>query len=225
MSSASSAQAPAIETQQLTKYYGSAMGIEELDITVYEGEVFGFLGPNGPGKTYTVKYFERAVFEMHPEFAAPNDVLLSLLGNFLYGQKYPNGAPNQKVSADNPRKFNETGKTMGGKFRAYWEKNGGLAQQGFPISEEFQERNDLDGKVYTVQYFERAVFEIHPENAGTQFEVLLSQLGTFRYRAKYGQAQVTPSPSRAPATATRVPPSPTRPAPTAPPRPVESPTP
>jgi len=36
-----------------------------------------------------------------------------------------------------------------------------------------------------VQYFERAVFELHPENAGTPFEVLLSQLGTFQAKNKY----------------------------------------
>jgi plastocyanin len=137
------------------------------------------------GKTYTVQYFERAVFELHPGNPKPNDVLLSLLGNFLYQQKYPNGAPNQKANTTNARKFTETGKTVGGKFRAYWEKNGGLAQQGYPISEEFQEKSDLDGKTYTVQYFERAVFEMHTENA-PPYDVLLSQLGTFRYRAKYG---------------------------------------
>ncbi|MGA7732465.1 MAG: copper resistance protein CopC [Chloroflexia bacterium] len=136
------------------------------------------------GKTYTVQYFERAVFEKHPENKAPNDVLLSLLGNFLYKQNYPNGAPNQKASTVNPRKFAETGKTMGGKFREYWEKNGGLAQQGYPISEEFQEKSPLDGKTYLVQYFERAVFEYHTENAAP-FDVLLSQLGTFRYKAEY----------------------------------------
>jgi|GEM_PF-3068440 len=138
------------------------------------------------GKTYKVQYFERSVFELHPENKAPHDVLLSLLGTFYYAQKYPQGAPNQQVSTDSPRKFPETGKTLGGKFRVYWEKNGGLAQQGYPISEEFEEKNDLDGKTYRVQYFERAVFEYHPEKAGTQFEVLLSQLGKFRYEAKYG---------------------------------------
>jgi plastocyanin len=142
------------------------------------------------GKTYMVQYFERAVFESHPDNPKPNDVLLSLLGNFLYQQKYPNGAPNQKVSTTNARKFAETGKTVGGKFRAYWEKNGGLPQQGYPISEEFQEKSDLDGKTYTVQYFERAVFEYHPEQK-PPFNVLLSQLGTFRYRAKYGAATTT----------------------------------
>jgi plastocyanin len=136
------------------------------------------------GKTYTVQYFERAVFEKHPENKAPNDVLLSLLGNFVYKEKYPDGAPGQNASTVNPRKFSETGKTIGGKFREYWEKNGGLAQQGYPISDEFMEKSDLDGKMYLVQYFERAVFEYHPENQAP-FDVLLSQLGTFRYRAEY----------------------------------------
>src|SRR5688500_11955513 len=124
------------------------------------------------GKTYTVQYFERAVFELHPQNQRPFDVLLSLLGNFNYSQKYPNGAPNQKASTTNARKFAETGKTLGGRFRQYWEQNGGLAQQGYPISDEFQEKSPLDGKTYTVQYFERAVFEYHPENRAP-FDVLL----------------------------------------------------
>jgi len=41
-----------------------------------------------------------------------------------------------------------------------------------------------------VQYFERAVFEYHPENKGTPYEVLLSQLGTFRYRTKQNPPQL-----------------------------------
>jgi methionine-rich copper-binding protein CopC len=137
------------------------------------------------GKMYTVQYFERAVFEAHPENQAPNDVLLSLLGNFEYKRKYPNGAPNQKPNTTaGSILFPETGKRLGGRFLEYWRANGGLAQQGFPISDEFQERSPLDGKTYTVQYFERAVFEAHPENQ-RPFDVLLSQLGTFRYKQKY----------------------------------------
>ena len=82
------------------------------------------------------------------------------------------------------RFFPETGKTLSGRFLEYWEQNGGLAQQGYPISEPFMEKSDLDGKTYQVQYFERAVFELHPENK-PPYDVLLSQLGTFRYREKY----------------------------------------
>lgn len=133
------------------------------------------------GKIYTVQYFERATFESHPENPAPNDILLSLLGNFLYKQKYPSGAPAQQPNTSaGSVLFKETGKRVGGRFLEYWNQNGGLAQQGFPISDEFTEKSELDGKTYRVQYFERAVFEMHPENKAP-YDVLLSQLGKFRY--------------------------------------------
>ncbi|MBN1138056.1 MAG: ABC transporter ATP-binding protein [Anaerolineae bacterium] len=44
-----------IETKGLTKYYGKVRGIEDLDLSVREGEVFGYLGPNGAGKTTTIR--------------------------------------------------------------------------------------------------------------------------------------------------------------------------
>jgi hypothetical protein len=138
------------------------------------------------GKIYTVQYMERAVFEQHPENQPPYNVLLSLLGVFRYQQKYPQGAPGQVPNNQpNSRLFPETGKRLGGLFREYWERHGGLTQQGFPISDEFDEVSDLDGKSYRVQYFERAVFEYHPENQ-PPYNVLLSQLGTYRYRENYG---------------------------------------
>src|SRR5438477_4016080 len=137
------------------------------------------------GKVYTTQYFERAVFEAHPENQPPYDLLLSLLGTFLYKQKYPNGAPGQQPNTSRGSAlFKETGKRLGGAFLDYWQKHGGLAQQGFPISDEFTEKSDLDGKTYRVQYFERAVFEWHPENKPPN-QVLLSQLGTFRLKSKY----------------------------------------
>jgi len=46
---------PAIETDGLTKFYGSERGIEDVTLTVEPGEVFGFLGPNGAGKTTTIR--------------------------------------------------------------------------------------------------------------------------------------------------------------------------
>jgi hypothetical protein len=138
------------------------------------------------GKTYTVQYFERAVFEAHPENRAPFDVLLSLLGNFLYQQKYPRGAPNQRPNTSaGSIAFPQTGKRLGGPFLQYWQANGGLAQQGYPISDEFTEVSETDGKPYTVQYFERAVFELHPEQPDPKFRVLLSLLGVFRYEQVY----------------------------------------
>lgn len=226
------------------------------------------------GKTYKVQYFERAVFELHPENPPPHDVLLSLLGTFRYQEKYPQGVPAYQTyalqactprydpngpnrncadfanqaeaqcfyeaaggpasdrhgldrnrnglacendlppgppsaptpvppSAPTPQPpsqptcvtFPETGKAVCGRFLTYWRDHGGLAQQGFPISDEFVEVSDLNGQPYTVQYFQRAVFERHPENAAPH-DVLLSQLGTFRFRAKYPNGEtgsVTPA--------------------------------
>ena len=135
------------------------------------------------GKPYTVQYFERAVFEYHPENQAPYNVLLSQLGRLQYRSKYPAGAPNQTPNKTGGSYFAETEHWVGGKFWAYWQSHGGLAQQGYPISDEFTEVSDLNKKPYTVQYFERAVFELHPENQ-PPYEVLLSQLGRLRYRPK-----------------------------------------
>lgn len=90
--------------------------------------------------------------------------------------------------------FPETGKTVCGRFLEYWRQNGGLPQQGYPLTDTFTEVSDLDGKPYTVQYFERAVFELHPENRPPH-DVLLSQLGTFRYRDKYPNGAPAPQPT------------------------------
>jgi hypothetical protein len=104
----------------------------------------------------------------------------------------------------NCQAFPETKQAVCGKFLTYWQTHGGLAQQGFPISGEFAEKSDLDGKTYTVQYFERAVFELHPENQ-PPYDVLLSQLGTFRWREKYGNQQPPSQPPPAQPTATSEP--------------------
>ena len=44
-----------IETKKLTKYYGKARGIIDLDLRVDQGEFFGFIGPNGAGKSTTIR--------------------------------------------------------------------------------------------------------------------------------------------------------------------------
>src|SRR5205823_2116515 len=138
------------------------------------------------GRPYTVQYFERAVFEYHPENKAPYDVLLSQLGTFRYKEKYSKAPPSQRPNRSNGRYFPETGRWVGGLFWQYWSTHGGLMQQGYAISDELVEVSDLDGRPYTVQYFERAVFEYHPENKAP-YDVLLSQLGTLRYRQKFGE--------------------------------------
>jgi ABC-2 type transport system ATP-binding protein len=46
---------PAIETAGLTKDYGGGHGVFELDLEIRAGEIFGFLGPNGSGKTTSMR--------------------------------------------------------------------------------------------------------------------------------------------------------------------------
>jgi hypothetical protein len=88
----------------------------------------------------------------------------------------------------NSRTFPETGQTIAGDFLKYWNEHGALAQQGYPISPEMQELSEIDGKSYTVQYFERAKFEKHPEQSNPQNQVLLELFGVLEYRDRYPEA-------------------------------------
>ncbi len=121
------------------------------------------------GRPYTVQYFERSRLEYHPEQRPPFDVLLG-----QFGRRFHPADP-AADRRDGARYFAETGHNLGGRFRTYWEGHGGLLQFGFPLGEELAEILE-DGHVYTVQYFERARFEYHPENPPPD-EVLLGQFG------------------------------------------------
>ncbi len=131
-------------------------------------------------KVYIVQWFERNRFEYHPEYGGTQyEVLLGLLGRQLtIGRE--GEAPFKGVTF--PRTpgtvyFDLTEHTLSGRFKDYWETHGGLPIFGYPITQEFQELNPSDGKLYTVQWFERNRFEYHPEYAGTPSEVLLGLLG------------------------------------------------
>jgi len=43
-----------VETHNLSKIYGNQVAVNDLTFTIQEGEIFGFLGPNGSGKTTTL---------------------------------------------------------------------------------------------------------------------------------------------------------------------------
>jgi hypothetical protein len=137
------------------------------------------------GNRYAVQYFERSLFEYHPELPPDQQVQLAQLGRMRYKLKYPSGALNQTKNLGDGKFFPETSVFVGGKFWQVWQQRGGLTMLGYPISQEFYEVSEVDGKAYVVQYFERAVLEAHPENKAPD-DVLLAQLGTLRYKVKYG---------------------------------------
>ena len=51
-----------IRTEGLTKRFGRLLAVDDLDLEVDEGDLFGFLGPNGSGKTTTVRMLLGLVF-------------------------------------------------------------------------------------------------------------------------------------------------------------------
>jgi subtilisin family serine protease len=98
--------------------------------------------------------------------------------------------PNRESTSDRLY-FPETGHTLAYGFKQFWQANGGLAVFGYPISEEFSEKNPDTGETYTVQYFERNRFEYHPALAGTPWEVSLGRLGAQAATQVYPTAPAT----------------------------------
>lgn len=156
--------------------------------------VFGF--PIAPqeqvtieGNTIAVQRFERNRIELHPNNQRPYDVQLGRLGVDRLQQQGRDWFGFAK-SGDTGgcRVFAETGHAVCGKILQAWRSNGlqldskraiseaeSLALFGLPISGIITETLS-NGKQYQVQWFERARFELHPENAAP-YDVLLGLLG------------------------------------------------
>ncbi len=144
----------------------------------------------------TIQVFERAIFELHQPLendgeAQPQPyVEHKLLGVLLTGNR--NFARPVATALSSSRHFFElTGHTLNNGFSNYWEEHGGLAEFGYPISEEITEVNPDDGKTYVVQYFERNRFELHPDLAGTPYVVQLGLLGRQYTATNYDRALLT----------------------------------
>ncbi len=133
-------------------------------------------------QTRTVQYFERVRFEYEQGRAQPYDVQLTLIGAEITATRRSETPflPATALTTADASYIAPTGHNLGETFRRWWEGNGGLARFGYPLSEEFREASTTAGREYTVQYFERARFEFHPEYAGTASEVQLGQLGRER---------------------------------------------
>ncbi len=85
----------------------------------------------------------------------------------------------QPASAQNDQCFPQTNQCINGRFRQFWEQNGGLAVFGYPITPARQENNRDTGQSYLTQWFERNRFELHIENP-VPYDVLLGRLGDDR---------------------------------------------
>ena len=123
-----------------------------------------------------VQYFERARFEYHPDAPPAYVVQLTLFGATALGARPERFAAPAACAAECTF-YSETGHTLRGRFARYWAASGGLPVFGFPLTEEIREVSLTDGREYTVQWFERARFEYHPEYGGTAYEILLGHLG------------------------------------------------
>jgi len=165
-------------------------------------EVFGYpITEQRKEGDYWVQYFERARFEYHEENfkADPNwdnldkntrlklVVLLTRLGADLVATKGGDKAfPRADASklTEGATYFRETGHSISGKIAEYWWSHNGIANFGYPLSEPVQEVSQSDGKTYTVQYFERTRLELHPENAGSPYEIELGHMGRELFASK-----------------------------------------
>ncbi|GAB4190131.1 MAG: hypothetical protein OHK0022_02720 [Roseiflexaceae bacterium] len=94
--------------------------------------------------------------------------------------------------------FPETGLCLEGRFRQFWEQNGGLPVFGYPITPARDETSPDDGKTYQTQWLERARFEYHPENR-PPYDVLLGRLGRDALANRGVDWQLLPRQSSAPA--------------------------
>ena len=161
--------------KQMQSYWQSYGGLAQFGYPI--SDPVSEVSPTN-GKTYTVQYFERARFELHPENKPPYDVLLGLVGRQFHNPD--RAAP--PINDGGHIYFKETGHNVSSLFYTYWQQHGGLFVNGYPISEELKEKSS-DGKSYTVQYFERARYESHPENK-PPYNVLLGVLGQQAFAAR-----------------------------------------
>ena len=76
-----------LEIKNLTKYYGKLLAVDNLSLSLNEGEIFGFIGPNGAGKSTTIRSVmnlinktEGEVFINEEKFDKDNINLKKLIG-------------------------------------------------------------------------------------------------------------------------------------------------
>ncbi|NUU59839.1 ABC transporter ATP-binding protein [Paenibacillus agri] len=84
-----------ISTSKLSKRYGSTYSVQDMNLTVREGDIYGFLGPNGAGKSTTLKMIlglakptEGKVKVFGKDFAEERRQILDQTGSLIESPSY-----------------------------------------------------------------------------------------------------------------------------------------
>lgn len=162
--------APSPEVSARLRAYYDRCGGERIF-----GRPISTLIASGP---LTYQWYERARLEYDPRLAG---TAFEVQGGRLGAERTAGRALPPGAQVPGGRYFPQTGHSVAGGFRAFWEQNGAVEVLGYPISPEMQETLS-DGQVHTVQYFERARLELHPQLAGTPFAIQVGLLGRELYR-------------------------------------------
>jgi hypothetical protein len=148
--------------------------------------VFGLpLNPPRQVGSIQVQDFQRFRLEYHPENKAPYDILFANLGTELYHATGGKDAPAAQSTAPGCKWFDDVKHNVCGDFLTYWTTHGrilgagnpeaaSLALFGTPLDEARQ--TTVNGKQLTVQWFQKARFELHPDEK-PEFRVQLGLLG------------------------------------------------
>lgn len=214
---------PATPTRRCFDRAGTPVCIEGRMLRFWEQQgstsVFGLpvtpaADQAAPGGTVTIQYFERARLELHPENAAPYDVLLGRIGaERLQTSQVQAGGVGQASTAG-CRAFAPAGLRVCGAFLRYWRSHGlrldrdpGISQQeslalfGVPLTSARIEAG-AGGEPLLTQWFERA--RLVERRDGT---VIVSPLGSEIVAAQ--AARVVPAAATPTFVPTAVPPTPT----------------
>src|SRR6266540_220825 len=91
--------------------------------------------------------------------------------------------------------YEQTGHSAVNSFQEFWHRTpNALFVLGYPISQPFIEESFTEpGTYYRVQYFERAILEEHPENAGSQYYILGRLMGNKIIQSRAGEAPFSPA--------------------------------
>ncbi len=104
--------------------------------------------------TVPVLYTERQRLELYPDQPWPYRVIGTQVGVYAFQQRYPDRSAERRTNLSDPAAFADS------RFQAFYEQYGGLNLFGYPISGALNEDHPETGVPTTVQYFERARFEL-----------------------------------------------------------------